>query len=240
MPRRRKLSMYPEYLYNNDTQDIRCQVQELAAKDEPVLRAQCLEVSRQTDTSSLALREACLSKTNAAGAVFEGMITILKELSQSLSSEMGVFRLQNGQAVFSKVCRAVVQIEEERLRLLSCITELTQLRRTLVESVAETNRTLHLLSIAKRAVPEELRMHYAEDTEVVENAYERLKRVDIAVCEVQKFYMTLIESHLPVFMERLRIAADFNHTGAALDGAAIRTLCGELFILQNRAPNVSF
>ena len=58
--------------------------------------------------------------------------------------------------------------------------------------------------------------------------------------KVQKFYMALIERYLPVFMQSLRATADFNHTGAALDAAAIRTLCGELFILQNRAPNVSF
>ena len=232
--------MYPEYLYNNDTQETCRRVQALAAKDEPALRAHCQEVSRQTDTSSLALREECLSKTRVASAVFEAMLKILEELSRSVSKEASVFGVQNGQAIFPTVCRATLQIEEERLRLLSCVAELTQVRRALASGVADANRALHLLSIAKRAVPEALCLHYREDIKTVENAYERLKRSDAAVCEVQNFYMSLIESHLPAFMERLRTAADFNHAGAALDGAVIRALCGEVFILQNRAPNVSF
>lgn len=240
MPRRRKLSMYPEYLYNNDTQDICCQVQELAAKDEPALRAQCLEVSRQTDTSSRALQRDCSQKAGDTEAVFATMVSILKELSQSISRGAGVFGTQNRQAAFAKVCRAVVRVEEERQRLLSLIAELTQLRRVLAASVAEANQALHFLSLSKRAVPEALSGHYAEALDLAQKAYARLTGADAAVCEVQNFYMTLIERHLPVFMVRLRTAADFNHTGAALDGAAIRTLCGELFVLQNRAPNVSF
>ena len=232
--------MYPEYLYNNDTQDICRQVQDLAAKDEPALRAHCQEVSRQTDTSSLAAREDCTAKLNAVGAVFAAMVNVLEELSQSLSSEAGVFGTQKGQAAFSKVCCAVVQIEEERQRLLSSVAELTQLRRTLAASVADSNRAIHFLSIAKRAVPEALCSYYAEAVDCVQRAYERLTGADAAVSKVQNFYMTLIESHLSVFMQRLRTAADFNHTGANLDVAAIRALCGELFLLQNRAPNVSF
>ena len=232
--------MYPEYLYNNDTQDIRREVQELVAKDEPALRAHCLEVSRQTDTSSLALREECLSKTNDAGSVFQSMLNVLGEISKSVSREAGVFGVQNGQAVFSDVCHAILQMEEERLRLLSCITDLTKMRHALAAGVAEANRALHFLSIARRAVSEEMRLCYAEDVECIENAYERLKRADIAVCEAQKFYMTFIESHLPAFMEKLRSASDFNHAGAALDGVAIHSLCGELLILQNRVPNVCF
>lgn len=232
--------MYPEYLYNNDTQDICSRVRDLAESNESALRAHCQEVSRQTDTSSLALQEDCTVKVNAISAAFESMVSILKELSQSLSNEAGVFGAQNGQAAFSKVCRAVVQIEEKRQHLLSCITELTQLRRTLASSVVDANRALHFLSIAKRAVPEELCPHYAEAVACIEKAYSRLTEADASLCEVQKFYMALIERYLPVFMQSLRAAADFNHTGAALDAAAIRTLCGELFILQNRAPNVSF
>ena len=232
--------MYPEYLYNNDTQDICRRVQELAAKDEPALRAHCLEVSRQTDTSSLALREECLSKTNTARAVFQSMLNILEGLSQSLSKGAGVFGAGNSQAVFPTVCRAVLQMEEERLRLLSCISDLAQGRRMLAASVAEANRTLHFLSVAKRAVPAAMQVRYAENIECIENAYERLTRADAAVCEVQTFYMTLIERHLPVFMEKLRTAADFNHAGAALNGTSVCALCRELSILQNHAPSVVF
>lgn len=230
--------MYPEYLYNNDTQDIYRCVQELAQNDEPALRAHCQEVSRQTDTSSRTLQKDCFQKASDAKSVFDAMVSILKELSQSLSSGTDVFGTQNGQAVFAKVCRAVVRVEEERQRLLSLIAELTQLRRVLAASVAQTNQALHFLSLSKRAVPEVLRCHYVEALDLVEKAYARLTGADASLCEVQKFYMTLIESHLPVFMQRLRAAADFNHAGAALDRVAIRTLCGELFVLQNRAPNV--
>ena len=232
--------MYPEYLHNNDTQEMCRSVQELAAKDEPALRAHCQEVSRQTDTSSLALREECLSKTQVASAVFEAMLKILEELSRSVSKEASVFGVQNGQAIFPTVCRATLQIEEERLRLLSCVTDLSKIRHSLAAGIAQANRALHFLSLAKCAVLEEMQLQYTGDMRCVENAYERLKRSDAAVCEVQNFYMSLIESHLPAFMERLRTAADFNHAGAALDGAVIRALCGEVFILQNRAPNVSF
>ena len=232
--------MYPEYLFNSDTQDICRRVSDLATSNESALRAHCQEVSRQTDTSSRTLLKDCAAKVCAAQGTFDATVSIFKELSQSLSSESGVFGTQNGQAAFAKVCRAVVQVEEERQHLLSAIADLTRLRRELASSVAEANRVLHFLSMAKCAVLEDLCLPYAEALELAQKAYARLTAADASLCEVQKFYMTLIESHLPVFMSRLRVAADFNHTGAALDAFAIRALCGELFILQNRTPNVSF
>ena len=232
--------MCPEYLYNNDTQDICRHVQELATKNEPALRARCQEVSRQTDTSSRALRMECDKKASAAEAVFDAMVSIFKELSGALLSNEGVFGIQNGQAAFTKVCHAIVQAEEERQHLLSAIADLTRLRRELASSTAEANQALHFLSLSKCAVPEEARSPYAEALEVAQKAYACLTSADTSICEVQTFYMSLIERHLLVFVQRLRVAADFNHTGAALNASAIRVLCGELIILQNRTPNVSF
>ena len=232
--------MYPEYLYNNDTQDICRFVSELASSNEPALRAHCQEVSRQTDTSSLALQKDCAQKTKDAEAIFAIQVSILKELVQSLSEKGDVFGTQNGRAAFPKVCRAIVELEEERQRLLSSIANLTQLRRVLAASVAEANQVLHFLSLSKRAVSQELRPHYDEAFDLVEKAYERLKGADASLCEVQKFYMTLLESFLPVFMQRIRVAADFTQTGAELDVVAIRALCKDVFLLQNRVPNVTF
>ena len=232
--------MYPEYLFNSDTQDMSRRVRELAAKDEPTLRAHYIEVSRQTDTSSRALLKDCAQKTSAANAYFNATVSIFQELSASFSSEAGIFGTQNGQAAFAKVCRAIVRAEGERQHLLFVIADLTRLRRELASSVAEANRALHFLALSRLAVPEDLCFPYAEALELAQKAYARLTAADASLCEVQKFYMTFIESHLPVFMKRIRDAADFNHTGAALNAPAIRALCGELFILQNRTPNVSF
>lgn len=231
--------MYLEYLYNNDTQDFCRRVCELASSNESALRAQSKEVSRQTDTSSLAAKEDCIAKVNAANAVFAQLMTVLKNLSQSLSGG-DVFGTQNKKADFASVCRAVTHIEEERLQLLSCIAELTQMRREVASRVADTNRSLHFLKTAEGAVPDGVRYHYADASAVTEAAYARLVGADVAVREVQSFYMTFIERHLPAFMERLRTAADFNHTGEALDRNAIRILCTEAFLLQNRVPNVFF
>ena len=232
--------MCPEYLYNNDTQDICRHVQELATKNEPALRAHCQEVSRQTDTSSRALREECISKTNAAGDAFEAILNVLSDLSGYLSVRAGFFGMQNGQSAFANVCSATLKIEEGRLRLLSCIADLTQVRYALAKGVAEMNQALHFLSVAKRAVPEAWRSQYAADIKCIENAYEKVKRADADICEVQKFYMTVIENHLPTFMEKLRVAADFNHAGEALNSTTVCTLCRELLVLQNCVPNVSF
>lgn len=232
--------MYPEYLYNNDTQDMSRRVQALAAKDEPALRAHCLEVSRQTDTSSLAVQKDCIAKVGAAHAVLANMMRVLKELSQTLASRAGVFHTQNGQADFPVVCRAVTEIEEARGQLLSCVGDLTQARHTLASCVADANRTLHLLSLAVQFVPESARSHYVAATEQTKVAYTLMTGLDGDVREALNSYMTFIERHLPAFMERLRSAADFNHAGAALDPTAIRTLCGELFILAERLQNVSF
>ena len=232
--------MYPEYLYNNDTQEIRDRVCELAVTDEPALRARCQEVSRQTDTSSLALQEDCAAKLNAIGAVFSAMANILEALLQSLGREAGIFGTQNRQSDFEAVCHAVTHIEEERLHLLSCITDLTQMRRAVFSAVAEANRALHFLSLAGRFVPKDAHPHYAEATEHTKAAHKRLTSLDATVREAQNFYMTFTERHLPTFMEHLRAAADFNHAGAALDKRAIRMLCKELFVLLDRTPNVSF
>ena len=232
--------MYPEYLLNNDTQEINNRVREMAAFDESLLRAHCREVSRQTDTSSLAVREECISLANAAGAALEAMKTVLRALSQSLSQNAGIFGVQNGQAKFPEVCRAIVQIEEERQSFLVAIANLAQMRFKIASCVAETNQVLHFLSLAKGAVSEELRPHYTEAIERAQTAYECLKKADVALGEAQNFHMTFIETHLPTFMEQLRAAADFNHTGAELDGARICALCRELLILQNRIPNVVF
>ncbi len=230
--------MYPEYLFNNDTQDICRRVCEMATSDEPALRAHCLEVSCQADTSSLTAKEECIVKTNNAKAVFINIERILRGLSESLASKADIFRAQNGKGDFPAVCRAVTQMEEERLHLLSCITDLTQTRQTIFSAVANANRALHYLKTAKRAVPTELRAPYNEAVECTEAAYARLIEVDSTVREVQSFSMTFVERHLPTLMERLRAAADFNHAGEMLDAGAIRSLCNEIFILINRAPNV--
>ena len=232
--------MHPEYLFNNDTQEISNRVCEVASSNEPVLRAHCQEVSRQTDTSSLALREECITKSNAARAILQEISALAEELSKALARDGGVFGVQNGQAVFPAVCRAVVQIEERRLSLVSCISQLTQVRRKVASSVAEANRTLHVLSLAKCAVGEDAKEDYAQMIRYTEVSYERLKAFDFAVCEMQKFCMAFVESHLPVFMQRMRAVGDFNHGGKELDCSEIRLLCHELIILVNRAPNITF
>lgn len=232
--------MYPEYLINNDTQDICHRVSDIAKSNEPALREYCQEVSRQTDASSLAFGEACTASLKDAGAVFAAMMDVLREMLCALSNTSGVFHTRDGKEDFPAVCRSVATIEEKRLCLLSSVAEMTRLRRVLASDVADANRALHVLSIAKSTVPKELCAHYAQAIERVERAHARLTKADGALKEVQSFYMTLIESQMPVFMERLRGAADFNHMGAALDRNAIRALCGELLVLQNRVPNVSF
>lgn len=232
--------MYPEYLFNNDTQDIRHRVSELAAADEPALRAHCQEVSRQTDTSSLCVGKDCAALVNDACVVLSIIAKEAEALSQVLAGGVGVFRTRDGKAGFPTVCRAVTRIEEERLHLLEFITALTEMRRKIAASVAEANRVLHLLSIAGRAVPLDARIYYADFTERTKVAYERLTKTDVALREVQAFLMTTVERHLPVFMEQLRGSADFNHAGEALDRGAIRALCSELQILLSRVPNVSF
>jgi hypothetical protein len=232
--------MYPEYLYNNDTQDIVYRVSELATADEPALRAHCQEVSRQRDTSSLSAIEDCGKGVNDTLAVLSIIAKTAEDFSRVLCEGAGVFRTRNGKSDFPTVCQAVTRIEAERLHLLECITSLTQVRRKIASEVAETNRVLHTLSVARRAVPEDVRVHYtkfAEDTKV---AYERLTTADAALREVQAFSMATVERHLPVFMERLRTAADFNHAGEALEKGAICALCSELQILLSRVPNVSF
>ena len=232
--------MYTEYLLNNDTQEINNRVREMAAFDEPLLRAHCQEVSRQTDTSSLAVKEECLSQASDANAILEAMKNILDTLSQSVSQTAGVFGVQNGKEIFPTVCRAIVQMEEERQRLLIAVANLTHLRHKIASCAAETNQVLHFLSLAKGAVSKELRPHYAACIENADGAYESLKKADVALGELQNFYMTFIERHLPAFMERLRTASDLNHMGVNLNSAHIAALCRESLILQNRVPNVAF
>ena len=224
--------MYPEYLYNSDTQDICRRVSELACADEPALRAHCQEVSRQTDTSSLSLARDCAIRVNDADATLSIIGESAQKLSQSLLQAAGVFRAQDGKAHFAAVCRAVARIEEERLRLLSHVAALGELRSAIASSMAEANRTLLFLSLAKGAVFEGAKPFYAEGIACTQAAYARLIATDNAVREVQAFYMTAVERQLPAFMQRIRAAADFNHGGEALDTATIRALCGELLILR--------
>lgn len=232
--------MHPEYLYNNDTQDISRHVSELATSNEPLLRAHCQEVSHQADTSSLCLQRDCAAGVNDTNSVLSIIGESLESLSQSLAQKSGVFRTQDGKADFPTVCRAVVRIEEARGHLLACIATLSQLRHSIASEVAKANRVLHMLSLAESAVPEDVRGEYTESTARIKSAYARLMALDVALCEAQTTYMTIVESHLPVFMERLRAAADFNHAGQRLDGAQIRSLCFAISVVLSRLPKVSF
>lgn len=229
-----------EYLPNSDTQQMRDEVCRLAQNDEPALRKECQEVSHRADTSSLDAKAECVQKTDNVNAAFAKIADVLKGLSQSLSGNASVFGTRNGKADFGTVCRAVTAIEEGRRELLFCVAELAKTRQTLFSAVADANRALHFLKTAKQAVAEDLRAPYTEAVTRAEGAYESLKDLDIALCEVQNFSMTFIEKHLPAFMERLRKAADFNHAGEALDSGAIHTLCTEAQIIINRAPNITF
>ena len=232
--------MQIEYLYNNDTQEINQRVCELATSNEAALRQHCQEVSHQTDTSSLCLQKEVEMGVENANAVLQKISKHLEELSQSLLENAGVFRTRDGKSDFGSVCRTTVRIEEERLQLMRCITALTQMRHTLAGEVAKANRALHFLSLASHAVLQDVRDQYAQMTANTKAAYERLCALDAALCEAQAFYMSVVERHLPAFMEQLRAAADFNHAGEGLDSRLIRSLCSELILLSNRCPNVSF
>ena len=232
--------MFPEYLYNNDTQQTQDRVRALAASNEPALREECKEVSHFVDTSSLDAKAAFASKAHTVGAIFAQMRADLQALSRSLAAHADVFRTRDGQADFGFVCRSVTQIEEGRLQLLSCIADLTGARQALFASVANANHALHFLKTAKLCVPKDLQSPYIEAIERSEAAYADLKELDKNICELQSFSMTFVERHLPAFMERLRTAADFNHRGEALDRGAIQTLCTEALIVINRAPNITF
>lgn len=232
--------MLPEYLYNNDTQQMQNRVRELAAFDEPALYAECEEVSHLVGTSSLDAKADFVAKKHHVDAIFAKMRLDLQALSQFLAAHADVFRTRDGQADFGSVCRAVTQIEEGRLQLLSCIADLTGARQALFASVANANHALHFLKTAKLCVPKDLQAPYTEAIERTEAAYADLKELDKNICESQSFSMTFVERHLPAFMERLRTAADFNHRGEALDRGAIQTLCTEALIVINRAPNITF
>ncbi len=232
--------MHPEYFHNNDTEEMTRYVQRLVETDEPALRAHCQEVSRQTDTSYLGLREMCADKVREVHAIIGTMAEGLRKLSQALSQNAGVFRTQDGQADFPVVCSAVTRVEGERKQLLWGILALSQVREELAVGVAQLNRILHFLSIAKHSVPEGVQPYYTKEIDSIETVYERTTRMDAALLEVQMASMTLVESHLSAFMKKLRAVTDFNHAGKALDRAEIRSLCGELLILLERIPNVSF
>ncbi len=232
--------MHPEYFHNNDTEEITRYVQRLVETDELALRAHCQEVSRQTDTSYLALRKRCADKVGEVHTVLKAMAEGLRSLSQALSQSAGVFRTQDGQADFPTVCSAVTRIEEERRQLLWGILALSEVREELAVGVAQLNRILHFLSIAKRAVPRDVQPYYTKEIKCVEVIYERTTKMDAALLEVQTASMTMVESHLRSFMKKLRSVTDFNHAGKELDRAEIRSLCGELLILLERIPNVSF
>ena len=232
--------MHPEYLLNNDTQDISRRVSELALSNEPALCAHCQEVSRQTDTSSLSLAEDYASKVNDANATLSIIGESLQKLSKSLLQNAGIFATQGGKAVFSAVCRAVTQIEKARRQLIAQVGALSGIRSAIASCVAEANHARHFLSLATRSVLAEARAPYTESTERIKVAYERMIAIDSATGEAQDFYMTLIERHLPSFMAGIRTAADFNHGGEALDASAIRALCSEMLLLLNRAPKVAF
>lgn len=232
--------MSPEYLYNNDTRELQDRVRALAASNEPALYAECEEVSRLVDTSSLDAKEEIASKIHTVGAIFTQVRADLQALSCSLSAHADVFRMRDGQVDFGAVCHAVTQIEEGRLKLLSGIADLTRARQALFAFVAEANRSLHFLRIARGSVPKELHSRYAKPIERTEAAYRDLKELDGNIGEVQNFSMTFVERHLPAFMARLHTAADFNHRGEALDRGAIQTLCNEVLIVINRVPNITF
>ena len=232
--------MYSEYLYNNDTQELQSRVRELAQSNEFALRTECKEVSNRVDTSSLDIKTGFAEKTHSIYAVFSNMRTVLRQLSASLAAHTEVFRTRDGQVDFGVVCQAVTAIEEGRVELLSCVADLAKIRQDLFASVADANRALHFLKIAKQSIPEGMRTPYADSIERTEAAYARLTATDVAVREVQTFSMTFVERHLPNLMESLRTAADFNHVGAALDRVSIRTLCTEALIAINRAPNITF
>ena len=232
--------MHPEYLLNNDTQDISRRVSELALSNEPALRAHCQEVSRQTDTSSLSLAEDYATQVNDANATLAIIGESLQELSRSLLQNAGVFRTQSGKAGFSAVCRAVTRIEEARRQLIAQVGALSGMRSAIAAGVADANHARHLLSLATRAVLAEARAPYTESTERIKVAYECMLAIDSATGEAQSFYMAFIERHLPSFMAGIRAAADFNHGGESLDTGAIRALCGEMLLLLNRVPKVAF
>ena len=177
---------------------------------------------------------------NDANATLSIIGESLQKLSKSLLQNAGVFGTQNAKKDFSAVCRAVTQIEEARRQLLMQVCALSAVRSAIASCVAEANRGLHLLPLAMGAVPVHARTPYAESTERIKVAYARLTSLDGAIGEAQAFYMTAVERHLPAFMERIRNVADFNHGGEALDAGAIRTLCGELLVVLNRAPKVTF
>ena len=232
--------MHSEYLYNNDTKEFHNRVQKLALCDEPALRAHCKEVSCLLGTSSLAARVEFNEKMQHVQAIFQTMVTHLRALSQTLSSGGELFGGRDGKADFAAVCRAVTALEGQRAALVGGVAQLSLLRQALFSRVAEANGSLQFLRSARGAVEGEVQVHYTEAIEAAEAAYEDLKTLDVAICEVLEFSMTYVERLMPAFMERLRTAADFNHAGAALNRGAVRTLCNEALIALERAPNITF
>ena len=142
--------MHPEYLYNNDTEEIINRVRALALRDEPALRQYCVEVSCQTDTSSLHLAELYDVQKREADATLSAFAQILRDLLQSISGGTDIFRKQNGQADFPFVCRSVTHIEESRICLMHSIDALSQMRRQLASAVAEANKVFHFVLLLQQ------------------------------------------------------------------------------------------
>lgn len=226
--------MHPECFYNNDTEEIINRVRELALRDEPALQKYCVEVSCQTDTSSLRLKELYDVRKKEANATLCLFAQALRDLLQSLSSGTEIFRTDNGQAEFSFVCRAVTRMEEARICLMHNIDALSQVRSALIPEVAEANKALHFVTVAQHSVPKELQAPYAEAAKKINTAHGRMTSLDGQVKEVQNAYMTFVERHFPTFFGGMRDAADFNHAGAGLDRAALRALCAQMSLLIER------
>lgn len=229
-----------ECLLNIDTQEITRRIGELAVQDEPTLRVNCQEVSHQTDTSCLRLQEEFRAEEQTLKASASSAACILRTLVQALSANAGIFETKNSRADFASVCRAVIEMEELRVRLISRVNALSGVRRALAASVADANRALHFLSVAKASVIEEQRPFYGALFQKTKATYEQLTALDIALKEEQNVYMSLVEQHFSTFLQKARAAADFSHAGAALQNAELRALCGELLLLLERLKGSVF
>ena len=232
--------MHPDYFLNHDTQDITRHVGELALQNEPLLRANCQEVSRQTDTSCSRLQEESHAKEQALNATVKSVVEILHRLVQMLSANANVFGTKDSRTDFSAVCQAVVGVEEARVRLIAEIAALSNVRHSLAASVANANRALHYLSFATSSVPKDQRSFYAEAFQKTEMTYQHLLALDTTLQKWQNAYMSLVELHFSTFLQKVRAAADFAHAGAALQSVTLRSLCGEMLLLLERLARSAF
>lgn len=232
--------MHPEYLYNNDTEEMILRVRSLAQSNESALCQYCVEVSCQTDTSSAHLVKLYAQKNHATQAVLADCAQILRALLQFFAENAGVFRVSNAKADFETVCQTITQFAQGRTDLMLCIDELTQVRKMLFCEVAKANEVLHMLSLACDAVLAEQKSHYADMRQKVTAAHGRMTELDRTLREAQNAYMSLIEHHFPTFMQGIREAADLNHAGKEMNRGALRTLCTEMLFLLDRMQNPVF